>query len=563
LSNDLMKHLMHGRFLAGILMGAGMVFAALNSFPIGSGSGVRSRSPQLRPRGHRKPEGAPAPAPCPESGKIAAASARASKKGARRLWMAHATLCALTGADRELQHAAEQAIRRGANPKKVLALFRDLPKSARAGAMEGLVARLKDVEWDTSQIAAIYGSAGLVDRATAMLEQSILEEDDPCRAITALVKLDPVRAAARLAAMDRRWSVKELKHIADRLARAKRLELAAPFARRALELDPTNTSIINLLGRADPAAALVYAERATVELPRSETAWGCVAELRRTVGDKAGAIDAYARAVRLKADEDQFLRLYTCDPQAAIPVMEGLAAQIVHDETLGVLGLAYLLSGRREEAVEAYVRAYRQQPSDCEWPHRLTELAPDFALALLGKDLPDHRNSDEFVGAYANALVATGHRDESYDYYLEAHLLDRDDVEWLRGLADSDPARALPMLERRLLGRPRDASVLGALGDTYATLGRPAEAAAYYERAIALDGDGIWQVALARVEPARAIGMLRAAADKVPRSASAWGHLADAYSEAGKMARARAAYDRALELNPRNSEWASRRIRLR
>ena len=558
-----MKHLMHGRFLAGILMGAGIVFAALTSFPVGSGARVPSRSPGLRPRGHRKPEVAPAPAPCPEPGKIATAAARASKKGALRLWMAHAALCALTGEDRELQHAAEQAIRGGADPKTVLALFQDLPRSARAGAMEDLVARLKDVEWDTLQIAAIYGSVGLVDRATAMLERSILEKDDPRSAITALVELDPVRAAARLAAMDHPWSLKELKHIANRLVKAKRLELAAPFARRALELDPTNSSIINLLGRADPAEALVYAERAAAELPRSETAWSCLAELRRTAGDTAGAIEAYARAMRLKADEDQFFRLYTSDPQAALPVMEELAAHIDHDETLGVLGLAYLLSGRREEAVEAYVRAYRQQPSDSEWLHRLAELAPELARALLGRDLPDHRTSDEFVGSYANALLATGRRDEAYDYYLEAHILDRNDVEWLRGLADTDPASALPLLERRLLVRPRDARILGALGDAYATLGRPTEAAAYYERAIALEGDGTWQVALARVEPARAIGMLRAATDKVPHSASAWGRLAGAYSEAGKMARARVAYDRALELNARDSELASRRIRLR
>ena len=559
----MLKHLMHGRFLAGILMGAGIVFAALTSLPVGSGSGVPSRSPVLRPRGHHKPEGAPAPAPCPEPGKIATAAARASKKGALRLWMAQATLCALTGEDRELQHAAEQAIRGGANPKTVLALFQHLPRSARAEAMEGLVARLRDVEWDTSQIAAIYGSVGLVDRATAMLERSILEKDDPRRAIAALVKLDPESAAAKLAAMDHPWSLKELKHIANRLAKAKRPELAAPFARRALEFDPTNSYIINLLGRADPAAALAYAERAAAKLPLSESAWNCLAELRRTAGDTTGAIEAYARAMRLKADEDQFLRLYTCDPQAAIPVMEGLAAQIVHDETLGVLGLAYLLSGRREEAVEAYVRAYRQQPSDTEWLHRLVELAPELALALLGRDLPDHRKSAEFVGSYANALLANGRRDDAYDYYLEAQVLDRNDGEWLRGLADANPASALPLLERRVLVRPRDARVLGALGDTYAALGRPTEAVAYYERAIAQEDGGTWQVALARVEPARAISMLRAAADKVPRSASAWGHLADAYSEAGKMARARAAYDRALELNPRNSEWASRRIRLR
>ena len=551
--NNLVKHLMHGQFLAGILIGAGVAFAALTSIPVGSRSRLASRTPELRPREHQEPENAPAPAPGSEPGTIAAAAARASKKGALRVWMAHATLCALTGNDRELQHAAEQAIRSGADPEAVLALFQDLPRSARAGAMDSLLARLKDVEWDTSQIAAIYGSAGLVKRATAMLERSILEKDDPCDAITALVELDPAGAAARLAAMDHHWSLKELSHIAGRLAKANRLELAAPFARRALELDPTNTGIIHLLGRSDPAAALAYAERATAALPRNERAWSCLAELRRTAGDKAGAIEAYARAMRLKVDDGRFLRLYTCDPQAALPVMEGLAAHIDHDETLGVLGLAYMLSGRREEAVEAYVRAYRQQTSDAEWLHRLAELAPELALALLGRDLPDHRNSDEFVGSYANALLATGRRDEAYDYYLEAHVLDRNDVEWLRGLADADPASALPLLERRLRVRPRDARVLGALGDTYATLGRPTEAAAYYERAIAQDGDGTWQVALARVEPARAIDMLRAAVDRKPRSASAWGRLAGAYSQAGRMARARAAYDRALELNPRSS----------
>lgn len=558
-----MKHLLHGRFLAGILIGAGIVFAALHSLPVGSaGYGVAPRSPPLRPCEHREPQRAPAPGPRAEPDKIATAAEGTSKNRAARLWMAHATLCALTGDDRELRRAAEQAIRGGADPGTVLALFLDLPRSARVGAMEGLVACLGDVEWNTSQIAAIYGSVGLVDRAAAMLERSILEEDDPFESISVLVNLDPVSAAAKLAAMDHPWSAKELGHIAGRLVAAKRPELAAPFALRALEFDPTNTSIINLLGRADPAAALDYAERAAAQQP-GVAAWSCLAELRRTAGDKTGAIEAYARALRLKADDDQFLRLYTCDPQAALPVMEELAAHIDRDETTGVLGLAYLLSGRREEAVETYVRAYRQQPSDTEWLHRLAELAPELALTLLGRDLPDHRSSDEFVGSYANALLAAGRRAEAYEYYLEAHVLDRNDEEWLRGLAATDPASARPLLERRLLVRPRDPRILGALGDTYAALGRPTEAVAYYERAIALEEDGTWQVALARVDPARAIDMLRAAADRVPDDASAWGLLGHAYLEAGQIARARAAYDRALELDPRRSILASCRVRLR
>jgi tetratricopeptide (TPR) repeat protein len=172
--------------------------------------------------------------------------------------------------------------------------------------------------------------------------------------------------------------------------------------------------------------------------------------------------------------------------------------------------------------------------------------------------------SDELIGAYARALLETGEPEKAFDRYLEALRQDESDYEWIRGIARSDPSRALPILEKRAEAEAGNATVVGALGDAYAKLGMTPDAIRQYERAIQLsDESGRWMAALAQVDEGRGIAMLRSALDANPSDDEMWGALGDAYRELGNLGAARKAYDRALELDPGDWEWNRRRDNIR
>ena len=171
---------------------------------------------------------------------------------------------------------------------------------------------------------------------------------------------------------------------------------------------------------------------------------------------------------------------------------------------------------------------------------------------------------DEVVGAYGNALLELGDRANAFDRYLEAHRQDSSDMEWLRGMAKADPARALPVIEARRKESPDDEDADGYLGDVYAGLGKREDAILYYEKAIARDAENrYWMVALAKVAPERGLALLRASVDASPQDDEAWGQLGAGYAEVGRTEDAKAAFDKAISLDPRDSDWVRRRALLK
>ena len=65
------------------------------------------------------------------------------------------------------------------------------------------------------------------------------------------------------------------------------------------------------------------------------------------------------------------------------------------------------------------------------------------------------------------------------------------------------------------------------------------------------------------MEPARGLPMLKAAVQENPEDDEYWGALGDAYYALGRMAEAKEAYDKALDLDPSDWEWSLRRSRIR
>jgi tetratricopeptide (TPR) repeat protein len=359
-----------------------------------------------------------------------------------------------------------------------------------------------------------------------------------------------------------------LTEIAKRLVSAKRPLLARPFLDLALRMNPTNTKALGLLTPIDPAAALAFKEEAARKNPEDPDVWGRLATARLEAGDEEGAFLAYRRAATASSGSDRikYLRgLITADPRAALPIVLELADDSGED-SLGVVGQAYLRNEMRGEAFESFARALELDPSDVGWLHHVVVADPARAIPHLSGVLERHTGDDrdEIVGALGLALLAAGDTATAYDRFVEASKIDDDDYEWLRGMAAADPERAAVILEKRVSADPGEGTLHGALGDAYAKLGRKEEAIAQYDKALETGGDaGRWQAALAAVDPDRGLAMLQKALDANPRNDELWGALGDAYRGLGRLDEARAAYDKALRLDGSDWEWIMRREQVR
>lgn len=466
--------------------------------------------------------------------------------------------------------AAEAAVAAGASPADALASFRELPDAA--AAVRELLAR-RGVEWTaTAEFALACFELGADAEGFDLALRAMSAEGAGNDALVRrLVQCDPERAAREIGALADRdaWSAEWRARIVlalEAFARedlARTLVLAADASGRVTTLG----DLFEALERLDPRAALARAERICDAHPEADAAWCKLAGLQLASGDRERALDTLARAAERFPDSSEIaMWLADLDSARAVPVLRRVADATANDEVAGVLGKALLRLGRLEEAVDAFLAAHERDWTDWEWLRAVSELDPKRAIertdALLGVVSTRSATMDEVVGARARALHRTGDAVRAFEAYERAWALDREDSEWMRGLAEVDPARALPLFEAWLASGGEDRNVRGAMGDACARLGRTAEARAHYEAAVQ-DEVSEWDAALARVDPDGAIARLRARVGAQPTNADLWATLADAFHEAGRVADARAAYDRAVELAPLETAFLLKRAALR
>jgi tetratricopeptide (TPR) repeat protein len=257
-------------------------------------------------------------------------------------------------------------------------------------------------------------------------------------------------------------------------------------------------------------------------------------------------------------------RKISTDPIAPQPQKRS-QAEGGDDETMGILGQAYLAAGEKEAAFGVFNQAHEFDPSDSEWLHRMVALDPERAARDFARKIEDSpgTSNDELLGTYGLALERQGKLGDAYDEYLRAWRLDDEDWEWMRGMARTNPERAAALLEETYKENPEDGTVAGALADAYAGQRRTTEAVRLYEQAIDAGEDvHRWMAALASVEPARGLPMLKAAVEEDSEDDEMWGALGDAYYNLGRMEEAKEAYDRALDIDPSDWEWSVQRARI-
>ncbi len=558
-------------FPAGVLVGAALAWV----FLIGFGSKVpevASGVPPSRPVRPSAPDLTATPPSAMKPGGSDLHGFAVKPEQAVTYWSALAVADAIAGHADRFTAGAIRVLKAGGDYEDVQKMLVYLPKELRAGVMELLITAFPDGSWDRWRLSDFYVQAGDRELAFKTLHSQLESGDEnPEPGISRLVKIDPIRAGSALLTIAEKhdWTEALLVFTARKLVNAKQPGLARPFLLKALAIDAADDEAVELMSRIDPTLAIDLAIKAVEAAPEDGDAWSRLAELRRGAGDLAGAFEAYRQAALVATDEDSLRDMMRgmilTDPMAALPLVRGLADN-PDDETLGILGLAYLAAGQREAAFRVYNQAHEFDPSDSEWLHRLVAIDPERAALVLAERIEESpgTGNDELVGTYALSLERQGKLGEAYESYLRAWRLDAEDWEWMRGLARTNPERAAGLLKEKHRENPEDGTVAGALADAYAGLGRVAEAVRLYEQAIETGEDPHrWLAGLAAVEPGRGLPMLRAAVDEDPEDDEMWGALGDAYYHLGRMEDAKQAYDRALELDPSDWEWSVQRARIR
>lgn len=300
-------------------------------------------------------------------------------------------------------------------------------------------------------------------------------------------------------------------------------------------------------------------------LGRDDEFWGRLADLCIAHGHVSAAKLYLLRALRLDPEDWEWLDLLEqLSLEARKEVLEQLVVEFPdQDEFHGDLGEIHLELNDIPSAVRAFVKAQELDPEDREWSERLAELDPDMATTLLRVLLHDHPEDDELHGDLADALRRAERTEEAAQSYTRALILDPDDSEWARRLAGVDPAQAVTVLERIA---PLHTHQWGHLGHAYAQLGRTEEAVAALTQAVQHDPEGAaaWWSELSEVDPsapaiqarvAHARGLVAAH----PEDGSAQRVLGEALTLSREFPEARAALERALELDPED-EAARERI---
>lgn len=562
-------------FLVGALLGAvvgGFAVRAIGGHDRSASGGGDLLAELPSPGSPLASAGAPAKGPLPKHAARVLGAVETARPGdaqarTRGLTLL-AGLSALGGDEATFLRLATEALSRGLPLARLLDAVREFPVERRGALLVALLDAAPGPTEGAAEVARMLAESGQGARALALVREALPRAGDLDPALARwLVRLDPDGAAAYLLSLEgsETWDASRLATLRGLLAEAGQEAALLPFVQRALEERPGDHGTLRLLRRLDPTAAAAQVDAMLRKNPSDPWAWSFLGELRKEQGDTAAAFDAYRRAAERDPSRSTFRELLRLDPARGLELVLTATKDSVDDEMIGAQAEAYAQAGRTAEAVAALLRAHQHDPEDGEWIARLTELDPAAAVEVVGRRVlaAPEAASARWIGRYARALEAAGKGEDAFAQFLEAHRRDPDDDEWQRSIARLDPARAVPVLEAHAKARPGDASGRGALGLALAASGRRPEAIEQLDAALAGGDVKRWYPALAELAPDRAVDGLRRRAEAEGDRASLYGMLGTALRERGDLAGARAAFDRAAELDPSDRAWAKALSELR
>ncbi|MCP5067585.1 MAG: tetratricopeptide repeat protein [bacterium] len=493
---------------------------------------------------------------------LAAVEARLLRKPDRRQLAALALLYAAEGREQALLRMAGAALEAGVDPDRILDAIRALPRARQGAALAAVLGRNPDVDFDGFRAAQIFEESGDPARALTVVREALPAQRGFDPDLTRyLLHLDPEGAPAFLFELEEAntWRGEDLQALIGFLVESGQEHESLAFVERALDTDPKDQDTLRVLARIAPREAVQRLRALVEDDPSDVQAWARLGTILRRQGDLGGAFSALQQAATLKPSRSAYEDLMRTDPHRALPLIKAWTEGERDDEAIGLLARAYLRAGQQGEAVATFLRAHEGDPDDSEWIRGLIRSDPQQAVTSLAAQIAKSPAAaeEDLLGHYGDALRAAGRTDDSFDQYLNAHRKDPDDKDWQVAMAHVDPERALPVLEAFLRDDPDDASGRGAYGVALASMGRTAEAAKQLERAMRRGDAGKWYTELAKLDSERALRALRQRARRDRGDDEMWGTLGRALRKLGRDDEARAAFRRALALDPADADWAA------
>jgi len=344
------------------------------------------------------------------------------------------------------------------------------------------------------------------------------------------------------------------------------------------------------------------AQSKVLRAPNEAGAWIALGDAHWASGDKDAARQAYSTALsqagELPARVAKRMGMSSGGNAPRLPLEDAVLQDPNNDELWGDLGDAYLAAGRREEAIEAYMRAAQLDPSDSEWRTALSNLGlppqaymgsfvgvnpdgtfPNGRLHPQEAQVVSDPTNDEVWGDLGDAYLAAGMEEQAVIAYVRAATLDPSDSEWQRALSnlgqDAMAGAGIVVagmnddllvvsgerhpLEEQAMANLSNDEIWGDLGDLYRNLGRTEDARLAYTKANQLDpGDSEWVSALSRL---REVSDITEAELLAMESDEAVGDLSDTLWEGDRRELACKGYLHALQLDSGDSEWWTKTTR--
>jgi cytochrome c-type biogenesis protein CcmH/NrfG len=467
----------------------------------------------------------------------------------------------------------------------------ELSLKVKASLLETLLSWHGCRKTDTVTIAWYFHHLGRAAESSVYLAKAVDLIPDQAWFLRAIMEFDPDAAIEALSSLDsaRMNDPHALSLILPFLEKHGEAVLLARFAARLLELQPMNELAFRTLMALDPEAILTRLREAIRENPDDPAAWGSWAMAQLAAGREQDAFEAFKKAADLEPGNPEYLQgLIESDPLQACEFLEAYYAKNEGDsEGAGKFGRALIAADRKEEAFQVLLNALEWEPEDPEWMDLLLDVEPRRTCETLKNWAEKDPEDGLLQGILGRALSECGEMKEGFEAYSRAFDIESIPI-WAHGMVESDPARAVPLLEKVLdltpekiasirggpvqpgshdssrdveaLFRPGETNLLGELGLALLETGNLADGVPYVE--FALDSgyvtgrqESVLIGALGRIDPGRGSERLSAMASAAGSDCEAWGRVGDGYRAMGHVDRAVQAYEKARILDPTNEEW--------
>jgi tetratricopeptide (TPR) repeat protein len=473
------------------------------------------------------------------------------------------------GATRWTDLAAEQAFQEAmkVSPNDVtlqLAMANFLLSAGRADESALVLERVTEKYPNRARanhaLGVYYMRRGRLDEAERFLKRATTgAHDERSVAVLSLAGLymDTMREDQARALLDSQISENQDTETSMRLAR---LELRANLRDRAVgrldtiiarEPKATDAAVLKaqiLLGEGALDQAVTLARSAVAAAPALAEARSTLGQALSLAGDKEGAFDQFAEAVRLSP---------------------GAGAQVSEFTRLA------LVLGRRKEALAFARDAARLNPNDPQaavLPARAFVLARDYAaaeqeLVALMRRTPA---SPDVHGLFGQVKAARGSDDAAKAAFAQALALAPDSLDALTGMAllevrSNLGSAARRRVEKALAGHPRDSDYLQAAAQVYAADNDQSRADAMLREALVLDRSDLTAAlslltpTFASQHPDEARRVLEQLLEVRPRAIEARYRLGQLYEQIGRTDAAVRQYQAVLVEAPRaETDWIRR-----